>query len=72
MTIRPDGVDAMVLIEIEDPSELPDFANEQEELEFWDTHRPGEHFWDRAEPVAENERPPIDRSRISEPAPRQR
>lgn len=31
------------------PEEVPDFASEKEEAEFWTTHTLSEEFWDEAE-----------------------
>lgn len=44
------------LIEVHSPEEIPEFASEKEEAEFWATHSLGDEFWEKAEP--EDELPP--------------
>ena len=44
--------------EIQSPEEIPDFASEAEEAEFWATHSLGEEFLERMESVPEGELPP--------------
>jgi hypothetical protein len=46
------------LTPINDWSELPDFANEDEEHEFWSTHSLGERLLEQMEPVDDDELPP--------------
>lgn len=36
--------------------EVPQFANEDEEWEFWSTHEMGDELWDQAESLSEEER----------------
>jgi hypothetical protein len=38
--------------------DIPAFANEDEEDEFWSTHALGEELWDEMKPVPEGELPP--------------
>ena len=38
--------------------EIPDFANEKEEVAFWDTHELSDELWDELPPVPEDELPP--------------
>ncbi len=38
------------LIEVHSPEEIPEFASEKEEAEFWSTHSLGDEFWEKAEP----------------------
>ncbi|MGI8552276.1 MAG: hypothetical protein ACR2PL_16045 [Dehalococcoidia bacterium] len=51
-------------IEVNGPEEVPDFASEDEEAEFWATRSFSDAYWARMAPVPESELPPIDRSRI--------
>jgi len=44
--------------EIQNPEEIPQFANEAEEAEFWATHSLGEQFLANMEPVPEDVLPP--------------
>lgn len=44
--------------EIRGPEEIPSFASEAEEAEFWATHSLGEEFLVKMEPVSEGELPP--------------
>lgn len=49
------------LIEVHSPEEIPEFASEKEEAEFWATHSLGDEFWEKAEPrrgEPEDELPP--------------
>lgn len=39
--------------------EIPAFANEDEEHEFWSTHSLGDEIWDAAEPLPEGYLPPV-------------
>lgn len=43
------------LTEIQSWDEVPDFASEAEEAEFWSTHSLGEALLDRMEPLPESE-----------------
>jgi hypothetical protein len=43
---------------LHDPSEIPPFASEDDEAEFWATHRLGPELLDQAEPIPKGERPP--------------
>ena len=38
--------------------EIPDFASEKEEAEFWDTHELSDELWDQLPRVPEDELPP--------------
>jgi hypothetical protein len=44
--------------EIQSPEEIPQFANETEEAEFWATHSLGEQFLSKMEPLPEDVLPP--------------
>ena len=46
-------------IEVNGPEELPDFANEQEEAEFWRTHTFGDAYWARMKHVPDDRLPPM-------------
>lgn len=46
------------LIEVHSPEEIPEFASEKEEAEFWATHSLGDEFWEKTELVPEDELPP--------------
>ncbi len=46
------------MMPLKDPSEIPEFRNEEEEAEFWATHEITEEFIERAETVPESELPP--------------
>lgn len=46
------------MMPLKDPSEIPEFRNEEEEAEFWATHEITEEFIERAGPVPEGELPP--------------
>lgn len=53
-------------IVVEGPNDLPTFASESEEHEFWGTHTVGDAWFDSANAVDHEELPPIrDRSRAS-------
>ena len=43
---------------VEHLSEIPAFASEAEEADFWATHALGDAVWDEMEPVPEDELPP--------------
>jgi uncharacterized protein (DUF4415 family) len=43
--------------EIQSPEEIPEFASEDEEAEFWSTHSLGEKFLAEMKPVPEEELP---------------
>ncbi len=45
-------------IPINSVDEIPQFANEAEEDEFWTTHRFSDAMWDQAEPLQPDEAPP--------------
>ena len=47
------------LIEIDSVDEIPIFANEDEEAEFWATHGFSEELWARLPPTPEELLPPI-------------
>lgn len=44
--------------EIRDPKDIPTFANEQEEAEFWATHSLGADMLERMQPIPPGELPP--------------
>ena len=46
------------LIPVNSLSEIPRFANEDEEHEFWSTHSLGQHLLDQMEPVEDGTLPP--------------
>lgn len=46
------------IVPLKDPSEIPEFRNEEEEVEFWSTHEITEEFIEKAGPVPEGELPP--------------
>jgi hypothetical protein len=46
------------LVEISDPSDIPAFAREREEADFWATHAPSEHFLDLVGEVSDPGLPP--------------
>ena len=45
------------LTEINSPDEIPENMTEAEEAEFWSTHSMSEEFFEKAEPVPEDELP---------------
>lgn len=45
------------IIEIHSPDEIPAFASEREEAEFWDTHSLGDEFWENAPALADLDPP---------------
>ncbi len=66
-TVRLDGFEVVEndpRIEVDGPEEIPEFASEDEEAEFWRTHTFSEAFWDQMPPVPDELLPPIDRSRL--------
>ena len=53
------------LIPLTDPSQVPENMTEHEAHEFWSTHEITEEFWEKAEPVPEDELPrPMSREEL--------
>jgi hypothetical protein len=46
------------MIPVTDPSEIPEFASEDESAAFWDTHEITDELWAKLEPAAGDE--PLD------------
>jgi len=46
------------LIPVTDPSQVPDGMTEEEARDFWDTHSLTEEYFERTEPIPEDELPP--------------
>ncbi|MGI8551529.1 MAG: hypothetical protein ACR2PL_12210 [Dehalococcoidia bacterium] len=53
------------LIEVNDPSEIPTFASEEEEMTFWDTRRLGDAFPYSTEQISDDELSPVDATRLA-------
>ena len=51
------------MMPLKDPSEIPKFRNDEEELEFWATHEVTEEFIEKVGPVPEGELPSRSRTR---------
>ena len=51
-------VETVDLIEFDDTSEIPAFASEREEADWWDTHGPSERYLDRAGELTDHGLPP--------------
>src|SRR5215216_1696377 len=47
------------MITVERPEEMPLFQNEAEEHEFWGVHDLGDAWFDLAEPIPDDEFPPV-------------
>ena len=51
------------LILVESPADVPAFEGEEEEVAYWDTHTPAEHFWDGAASFPDDDHLPQIRKR---------
>lgn len=47
------------MITVESPDDMPAFANEDEEHEFWGVHSFGDAWYELKEPIPEDELPPV-------------